>query len=161
MTDARADIASGAGAEAQGVFTSIFQAARALKFALRPELERAQLTTPMFWALHELAGDGTMSVGSIATACAVTSANISAAIEDLVRASLVRRSTSAKDRRIAMLTATAKGRALDRTVWARAVERLAVSLEDVPRSDLETTARVVGRLSHSPGVAPSGEEVAA
>ncbi len=135
----------------RSVFTSIYHAAHALKLSLRPELERERLTTPMFWTLHELANDGTMSVGEIATACAVTSANISGAIEELVQAGLVERSTSPKDRRIAMLTATPKGRGLHRAMWDRAVERFLTPLEGVPRSDLEATARVLERWSEEFG----------
>ena len=143
------------------MLTSIYHAARALKIALRPELERERLTTPMFWALHELANDGTMSVRAIASACSVTSANISGALEELVGAGLVERSTFAKDRRIARLTATPKGRDLHRAVWARAVGRLSALLEGVPFSDLEAAARVLDRLSAAAGApAPSEGRVA-
>ena len=140
----------------QLVLQSIFHAARALKLALHPELEREGLTIPMWWALHELALDGAMSVGAIASACIVTPANISAAADELVRGGLADRRSSTEDRRVTLLTATAKGRSVHRQIWTRTVTRFGESLKGVPRAELESTARVLSRLAGPDPPAPRG-----
>ncbi len=131
----------------QLVLQSLFHASRAFKLALHPELEREGLTTPMWWALHELSLDGAMSVKAVATACVVTPANLSAALDDLVHAGLADRGSSPKDRRITLITATPKGRALHKKVWSRTLGRFGKPLRGVPRSDLEATARVLRRVA--------------
>ena len=147
MTASRATRTAAPFADPTEVFTSIWHAARAFKLALRPELEREQLTIPMFWTLHELANDGAMSVGALASACVVTPANISVAAEELVLAGLAERSTSSKDRRVALLTATTKGRALHRRIWTRAAVRFSIPLRGLPRSDVQSAARVFEHLA--------------
>jgi len=125
---------------------------RALRHLLRPELERQGLTSPMFWALHQLVLDGPLSVGALADACIVTSANVSAAGDPLVAAGLVARHEAARDRRFVVLTATPRGRSVHRAVWNHLGRTLVASLEGVPSADLEAAARVLERLAGS--VAP-------
>lgn len=132
----------------------LVNASRAVRHRLRPELEREGLTSPMFWALHQLVSDGPLSVGALAGACIVTAANVSSAAEALVAAGLVVRGSAARDRRIVVLQATAKGKSLHRAVWSRLAKVLVNSLEGAPSSDLEATVRVLGRLAGA--AAPAG-----
>jgi DNA-binding MarR family transcriptional regulator len=127
-----------------------------MRHLLRPELERQGLTSPMFWALHQLVLDGPLSVGALAGACIVTPANVSAASDPLVAAGLVARSEAARDRRFVVLTATARGRSVHRAVWNHVGQVLLGSLEGVPSADLEATARVLGRLAGAVA-SPPGE----
>jgi DNA-binding MarR family transcriptional regulator len=145
-----------ASADEQLVLQTISHTARAFKIALHPELEREHLTTPMWWALHELALDGAMSVGAIASACAVTPANISSAVDELVGAGLADRAGSPKDRRITLITATSKGRTLYRRIWTRTIAQFGAPLRGLPKADLETTARVLGRLTGPVGTVEGG-----
>jgi DNA-binding MarR family transcriptional regulator len=157
MTAPRTILIPQASADELAVLQSIYQAARAFKLALHPELEREQLTTPMWWALHELALDGAMSVGSIASACVVTPANISSAVDELVHAGYAERTSSPKDRRITLITATAKGRNLQRQIWSRTLARFGEPLKGLPSSDLAAAARVLARVVE-PSAEPSGRE---
>ncbi len=122
-------------------------ATRVLSARLRPVLEGEGLSAPMFWALHHLVAEGPANVGQIATACTVTSANVSPAVDDLVREGLVEREPSPRDRRVVVLSVTPRGRTLYRAVWSRVAEVLLASLRGVPPHDLEVTARVLRRLA--------------
>lgn len=132
----------------------LFQATRAFRHRLRPQLEKEGLTSPMFWALNQLVADGPQTVGTLAEACVVTPANVSSAAEQLEAAGLVVRSTSDRDRRVVVLTVTARGRALHRTVWRSLATVLVDSLGGVPPGDLEATVRVLGRLAAGHGAPP-------
>jgi DNA-binding MarR family transcriptional regulator len=136
---------------------SLFNASRGFRHRLRPELERENLTSPMFWALHQLVQDGPMAVGRIASLCVVTPANVSAAVERLVEAGLVARASSPKDRRVVLIRPTARGRSVHREVWSRMARVLVRSLEGVPSADLATTADVLRRLAASSGPGASLE----
>ncbi|HTT16427.1 MAG TPA: MarR family transcriptional regulator [Thermoplasmata archaeon] len=128
---------------------ALFHATRAFRHRLRPELEREGLTAPMFWTLHQLVVDGPRNVGQIAEACVVTPANVSSSVEQLKRSGLVDRQPGPRDRRVVVVSATARGRALHRTVWRRLGQVLVRSLVGVRPDDLEATARVLGRLAAS------------
>jgi len=123
---------------------------RAMKHLLRPELERRGLTSPMFWALHQLVLDGPQSVGALAGACIVTPAIVSSSGDALVAAGLVSRRESAKDRRFVVLVATARGRSVHRAVWSHVGRQVLASLDGVASSELETTVRVLERLAGAP-----------
>ncbi len=125
----------------------LLAAARAIKHRLRPELEREGLTSPMFWALNQLAQDGPLSVGALAGACIVTPANVSATADDLEAAGLVLRGSSSRDRRVVVLSLTPRGRALHRAVARRLATILLGSLKGLPASDLDASVRVLARLS--------------
>ena len=132
----------------------LFAAARAIKHRLRPELEREGLTGPMFWALNQLVLDGPLSVGALAGACVVTPANVSAVADDLEAAGLVARGSSARDRRVVVLTVTPRGRAMHRTVSRRFADVLLETTRGLPASDLDATGRVLSRLVALAGGTP-------
>jgi len=134
---------------------ALVNASRVFRNRLRPELEREGLSSPMFWALHQLVTDGPLSVGAIAEACVVTSANVSSAVEQLEGAGLVVRHSSAPDRRVVVLTATPHGRALHRSVSRRLARVLVESLDGLPSSDLAAAVRVLERLAGSPARPPA------
>ncbi len=129
---------------------ALFNASRVVRHRLRPELEHEGLSAPMFWALHQLVGDGPMNIGQIAAACVVTPANVSAAADHLVAAGLVERRPAPRDRRVVVLTATPRGRALHRAVWTRLARVLLRSMEGVASSDLTATVRFLDRLARLP-----------
>jgi len=130
---------------------ALVNASRVFRHRLHPELEREGLTSPMFWALHQIVLEGPLSVGAIAGACVVTPANISSAAEQLEEAGLVVRHSSAPDRRVVMLSATPRGRSLHRNVSRRLARVLVASLEGLPAGDLESAVRVLGRLAEGAG----------
>jgi DNA-binding MarR family transcriptional regulator len=157
MTTAHVRLSDPSLAREELLVQGLFSAARSFRHRLRPELERENLTSPMFWALNRLVVEGPMSVGAIADACIVTSANVSSAAERLETAGLVVRHSSAPDRRVVTLTVTPRGRSLHRAVSRRLARALVDSVEGLPSRDLEATVRVLGRLaggSADPGAYP-------
>lgn len=142
----------------QLLLEALVNASRAFRHRLWPELEQERLTSPMFWALNQLVLEGPMSVGRIAGACGVTSANVSSAVDRLESAGLVVRRSSAPDRRVVTLTATRQGRAVHRAIWSRVARDLVSSLGGVSTPDLEAAAKVLARLAQpSPGFIPTVE----
>jgi DNA-binding MarR family transcriptional regulator len=131
----------------------LFAAARAIKHRLRPELEREGLTSPMFWALNQLVLDGPLSVGALAGACVVTPANVSAIADDLEAAGLVSRGSPARDRRVVVLSLTARGRAVHRAVSRRCADIVLEATRGLSVADLDATGRVLARLV---GLGPAG-----
>ena len=136
------------------IVEALFSGARALKHHLRPALEREGLTLPMFWAINQLVAEGPMSLGAIASACAVTPANVSTAAEDLETSGLVVRRPSESDRRVVRLALTPRGRSVHRAVFGHLASLVSGSLSGVPSRDLEATARVLGRLAPAPASSP-------
>jgi len=139
----------------QLLMEGLVNAGRVFRHRLWPELERERLTSPMFWALHQVVLDGPMSVGQIAGACVVTSANVSAAVDRLEAAGFVVRRSSSPDRRVVTLTATSRGRAVHRALADRIARGLLRSLDGLPARDLEAAARVLGRLAQPAVEGPS------
>jgi DNA-binding MarR family transcriptional regulator len=138
---------------------SLHEAARAFRHRVGSEVEREGLSIPMFWALHHVVLEGPMNVGQIAEACIVTSAGISAAVDDLERAGLVARERSSKDRRIVVLSVTPRGRTVHRSVWTRVARQIAAALERTPASEVRIAARVLKRFAEvtvHPSVRPGG-----
>jgi MarR family transcriptional regulator, organic hydroperoxide resistance regulator len=144
---------SSADAEAPLVET-LFNATRTLRHRLRPALEREGLTAPMFWTLHQLAEEGPMNVGQLADACVVSPANVSSAVEQLEEAGLVLRHAGPRDRRVVVLTCTARGRSVHRAVWTRVGRLLVGSLSGIAIPDLDAASRVLGRLASASEAAP-------
>jgi DNA-binding MarR family transcriptional regulator len=158
MPAARAHLASAALPREELLVEALVHASRVFRHSLHPALEREGLTSPMFWALHQLVVEGPLSVGGIAGACDVTSANISSAAEQLEAAGLVVRHSAAPDRRFVMLKATPRGRALHAEVSRRLARVLVQSLEGLPSSDLEAAVRVLERLAGSASHHPTSPE---
>ena len=157
MTYVRPRDLSRAPAGEQLVLEALYGATRAFRDRLRDELERERLSVPMFWALHHVVSDGPKNVGEIAEVCLVSSANVSFAVDDLVRDGLAVRERQEKDRRVVVLSATPRGRAVHRTVWTNIGRLFARSSDDLPASDISAAARVLNRfaqLAREPSRAP-------
>jgi len=142
----RIQITEAALARDELLLEGLVNAGRVFRHRLRPELEREGLSSPMFWALHQVVLEGPLSVGQIAGACAVTPANVSSAIERLERAGLIVRHSAAPDRRVVHIRPTPKGRSLHHTLVLRAAKVMGESLNGVTESDLRAAVRVLSRL---------------
>lgn len=145
----------------QSLVEAIQAVARTLKGWVGSETRREGLTGPMFWTLHQIVSDGPITVGRLAEACAVTSANSSLVADDLERAGLIARTRSRSDRRVVLLEATAKGRSLHRNVWSRVSERIMEPLRGLEGREIAIAARVLQRLTKGGGAVRAPEEVPA
>lgn len=162
MSDPRPASRGAAAAHDPSLLEALFGATLTARTVLRDELEREGLSTPMFWALHRVIGEGPLNVGQIAAACVVTSANVSSAVDDLVRAGLVARERPPQDRRVVLLRATPRGRSAHRSVWSRVASRVDASTRGLSLADLAAAARVLRRLAPTPdGPAVAPEVLAA
>jgi len=132
---------------------ALFNATRTFRHRLRPALEGTGLTSPMFWTLHQLVLDGPLTVGHLADACVVTPANVSATAEQLEQAGLVARSSAPHDRRVVVLSPTARGRSAHRAVWTRLGRLLGASLSELRAADLDAATRVLAHLAGAPEAA--------
>lgn len=134
-------------AETGALLDALYNATRAVRERLGVELDRQGLTVPMFWTLHHVAEDGPMNLRQVASACWVTSSNVSTLVEDLVHSGLVRRERAEQDRRELVLSVTNRGKSLHAEVWRRVGAIFAEGVRDLPASELSTSARVLGRLA--------------
>lgn len=131
----------------QSLVAAIQDVARVLKAWIGAEMRREGLTGPMFWALHEVASAGPITVGQLGGACGVTSAMASQVADDLERAGLLARTRSSTDRRVVMVETTAKGRALQRSIWTRVGMKIMEPLRESDPRDVAVAARLLQRLA--------------
>jgi DNA-binding MarR family transcriptional regulator len=117
---------------------------------LRKEDAAAGVSGPQLSALSVLTFGGPQSLSALAKAAQVRLPTMSRLVSDLVGAGLAERSASRKDRRTAIIAATAKGRSLLRegrrlrlASLTRAVEKLAPE----ERRALARAARLMEELS--------------
>jgi MarR family transcriptional regulator, organic hydroperoxide resistance regulator len=133
----------------QRLAEAIQAVAKSLKAWVGAEMRKEGMTGPMFWYLHLVVLDGPVTVGHLAEACAVTSANASLVTDELERDGLIARTRSKEDRRVVSLEATAKGRSLARTVWARVSARIVGELKGSEERDLAAAVRVLTKLAEA------------
>jgi DNA-binding MarR family transcriptional regulator len=107
------------------------------------------LDGPRASALSVLVFGGPVPIGRLAAVEQVSAPAITKTVTALEGAGLVRRSRSAEDRRVVLVAATAKGRALlerGRAARVRAVADLLGDLSDTDLRTLRRAAALVARL---------------
>lgn len=146
---------SGLPSRPQGVPADpLHETANALHSAALRLLRRARtadasmdLDGPRASALSVLVFGGEMPIGQLAAAEQVTAPAITKTITALEGAGLVRRSRSTVDRRLVLVSATAKGRALLERGRAARVRAVADLLADLSEADLRTLGRAAAILA--------------
>jgi DNA-binding MarR family transcriptional regulator len=128
---------------------ALHDATLAVRDRLGAELDRRGISAPMFWTLHHVVAEGPMNLRQVASACFVTSSNVSTAVEDLVRAGLVTRTRAKQDRRELVLSATSRGRAVHAEIWHRLGDLFSPAFRAVSRTDLSAALRVLQRFAES------------
>jgi MarR family transcriptional regulator, organic hydroperoxide resistance regulator len=149
MTPPPPPLSAAVATEEQRLAEAIQAVARSFKAWVGAETRKDGISGPMFWSLHMVAIDGPVTVGHLAEACAVTSANASLVTDDLEREGLIARTRSTEDRRVVTLEATAKGRALAKTIWARVSTRIVDELKGSEPRDIAAAVRVLTKLAES------------
>jgi DNA-binding MarR family transcriptional regulator len=86
-----------------------------------------------------------LPMGELASLLGVDPPNLTAVVDDLERAGLVKRQVHPTDRRAKLVVATASGTALARRA-EKILERPPTELSELPADDLETLERILSRL---------------
>lgn len=124
---------------------------------LRREDDRSQLSAPRLSALSVVVWAGPLTLGALATAEQVRPPTMTRLVQGLEAAGLVRRQADPADGRIAIISATARGRRTLEAGRARRVrlltERLA-TLTAEERSTLSRAAAIIDRLARVGAVEP-------
>jgi DNA-binding MarR family transcriptional regulator len=129
----------------------------AFKGWLSEILPRHGLGMAQFWTLTDLAEHGPLNAAHLASFRCVTPPTVSVIVDDLVRAGWVERHRSEADRRVVVLSVTPAGRALIAELWEQVGQRTTEATRDIPRKEIETTARVLSSFGGLPEAAvPAG-----
>lgn len=127
---------------------------------LRPALEAQGLSMERFWVLHLVVSLPRPTLSSVARHLSVSSPSACTAVDGLVRAGLVHRQRSQRDRRLVELVPTVRGRQAEAAVW-RAIRRaLKGATARLSPAEVETTSRTIAAVAASlapPPDAATGE----
>jgi DNA-binding MarR family transcriptional regulator len=128
----------------------LMDAMRSVTFAfkgwLSEILPRHSLGMAQFWTLSDIAEHGPLNAAHLASFRCVTPPTVSVIVDDLVRAGWVERHRSEEDRRVVVLSLTRSGRSLISGVWEEIGRRTSVATREIPRTEIETTARVLSAI---------------
>jgi DNA-binding MarR family transcriptional regulator len=113
-----------------------------------------------FWTLSDVADHGPLNAAHLASYRCVTPPTVSVIVDDLVRAGWVERRRSEQDRREVVLSVTPSGRKLIAELWEKIGERTTEASREIPRKDLEVTARVLTSLARRAEGVPSAGGIA-
>jgi DNA-binding MarR family transcriptional regulator len=111
------------------------------------EASGGTVTVPQFHLLKMIALDGGFQVGELAQLLGVTSPAVSKNIQKLERLGLVTRRQSQADRRVTLLSASAKGLELVKRHDRLKSERLAPVLSQFDQDELDTVLDLMDRIS--------------
>ncbi len=129
-------------AEPEDLVNAVHEVMGAMLRRAAPSLEDQGITMGQFWALHLVSSLGRTSLTAVARHLSVAPPTVCAKVDDLVRAGLVARHRSEKDRRTVELSLTPAGRRVEAHVW-RAIGRVMnAATVDLSREDVATASRV-------------------
>ena len=132
--------------EVREVLNSLRQIVRSLRVASRAAEQRVGLSGAQLFVLQCLARHSPCSVNELAARTATDQSSVSVVVSRLVSLGHVRRATSKTDRRSVDLSLTRSGRALLESAPEAAQDRLIASLTQLPKAELRTLSRVLGKV---------------
>jgi DNA-binding MarR family transcriptional regulator len=130
----------------EALVTSVKEVMGSLLRQLAPTLEEERLTMGQFWALHLVSALGRTSLTAVARHLSVAPPTVCGNVDALVRAGLLARARSERDRRSLELTLTAKGRRAETRIWRAVTDLMATATAEVRPEDLATAVRVFGEI---------------
>jgi MarR family transcriptional regulator, organic hydroperoxide resistance regulator len=142
QTTARSVRAPAASAEPEDLVSSVHGVMGAVLRRAAPSLEEEGITMGQFWALHLVSSLEHASLTSVARHLSVAPPTVCAKVDDLVRAGLVSRHRSEKDRRTVELSLTPAGRRVEARVWRAIGQMMHSATGGMPREDLATATRL-------------------
>lgn len=141
---------SGLAPEVEAVAKSFKSAYRSLdrrKGRQTHRLAGEELSQAQFEVLVELMKQGPLAVGALAESMGLSAASVSQMIDRLADQGHVIRSRSEADRRVVEVDLSDQGRAALDPIIKRWRNAWTAALDDLPDSDLEAAARVLGRIT--------------
>ena len=132
--------------EVREVLNSLRQIVRSLRVSSRAAEQRVGLSGAQLFVLQCLARQSPCSVNELAARTATDQSSVSVVVSRLVSLGHVRRATSKTDRRSVDLSLTRSGRALLESAPEAAQDRLIASLTQLPKAELRTLSRVLGKV---------------
>ena len=112
------------------------------------------LTFPQVRALAALAGEDELTAGELARSADLRPATVTALLDQLEDAGIVRRARSTEDRRLCMVSLTDAGRELVQRRYRSWQEHWSRRLESISDEELETAARVLDEVAALYDAAP-------
>jgi DNA-binding MarR family transcriptional regulator len=139
--------------EVRDVLNSLRQIVRSLRVSSRAAEQSVGLSGAQLFVLSCLSRQSPCSVKELAVRTATDQSSVSVVVSRLVSLGHVRRTTSKTDRRSVDLSLTRSGRALLESAPEAAQDRLIASLSQLPKAELKTLARVLGKVVEGADVA--------
>jgi len=128
------------------VLNSLRKIVRSLRVSSRAAEQRVGLSGAQLFVLSCLARQSPCSVNELAARTATDQSSVSVVVSRLVSLGHVRRTTSKTDRRSVDLSLTRSGRVLLESAPEAAQDRLIASLSQLPRAELKTLSRLLGKV---------------
>ncbi|MEI9952410.1 MAG: MarR family winged helix-turn-helix transcriptional regulator [Pseudomonadota bacterium] len=132
--------------EVREVLNSLRQIVRSLRVSSRAAEQRVGLSGAQLFVLQCLARESPCSVNELAARTATDQSSVSVVVSRLVALGHVRRTTSKTDRRRVDLSLTRSGRVLLESAPEAAQDRLITSLSRLPKAELKTLSRLLGKV---------------
>lgn len=132
--------------EVREVLNSLRQIVRSLRVSSRAAEQRVGLSGAQLFVLSCLARQSPCSVNELAARTATDQSSVSVVVSRLVNMGHVRRSKSKTDRRSVDLSLTRSGRALLGSAPEAAQDRLIAALSQLPKAQLKTLSRLLGKV---------------
>jgi MarR family transcriptional regulator, organic hydroperoxide resistance regulator len=140
---------------ADDLVASVHDVIRLTSRHAQAELEAEGISMGQFWALRLVSRLGPASVSTVARHLSVSCPTVSAKVDQLEAAGLVRRHRSERDHRAVEISLTPKGRRIEARVWARVAHVVAEAAKDVAPRDVATAVRVFEEMARH--LAPGDE----
>jgi MarR family transcriptional regulator, organic hydroperoxide resistance regulator len=131
-----------ASAAPEELVTAVHEVMGSVLRRLTPALESEGITMGQFWALKSVSSLGRTSLTSMARQLAIAPPTVCGNVDLLVKAGLVARHRSQRDRRAVELSLTPAGRRVEARVWRAVAQVMAPATAELAPGDVATATRV-------------------
>ena len=130
-------------------YIKLSRATAAVDARINRPLAQVGLTTSQFGVLEAVWHLGPLTHGDISRKLLKSSGNVTTVIDNLVKRSLVRRESDARDRRVSRVALTEAGRSLLETIFPAHVQRVVDAFGALSPDELDTLAVLLRRLGRN------------
>jgi MarR family 2-MHQ and catechol resistance regulon transcriptional repressor len=141
-------------AEALRAYVKLLRAGKAVLARIEPRLAAAGLTPTQLGVLEAILHKGPLTQRELTRKVLTSAGNMTDVVDKLEARELVRRTRSARDRRIALVELTPSGRALIEALFPRHATDIAAAMSGLSREELDALGGLLRKL----GLAAAAEE---